>query len=123
MHFLRVEPGIGGASFYSMTLANDTVLYGRLTYLSLERPSCIVYTQQFCDEKQQVIGAPFFTYWPLTMLTTVELVAEAPDRTRVRLRWEPQEASAADTAEFVNQRGSMTMGWTGSFDKLEALVS
>lgn len=123
MRFLRVEPRVGGASFYSMTLANGTVLYGRLTYLSLEQPNCIVYTQQFCDEKEQPIRAPFFTHWPLTMLTTVELVSEAPDRTRVRLRWEPQEASAADIAEFVNQRGGMTMGWTGSFDKLEALVS
>ena len=28
----------------------------------------------------------------------------------------------ADLAEFVKQRGSMTGGWTGSFDKLEALV-
>lgn len=123
MRFLRAEPHIGGASFYSMTLANGTVVYGRLTYLSLEQPNRIVYTQQFCDEKECLTRAPFFTHWPLTMLTTVELVSEAPDRTRVRLRWDPQEASAADIAEFVNQRGGMTMGWTGSFDKLEALVS
>ncbi len=122
MNFLRAEPGIGGTSFYAMTMANGTVLYGRLSYVALERPGRVVYTQQFCDEKEQVIAAPFFAHWPRTMLTTVELVSEAPDRTRVSLRWEPQDASAADIAEFVKQRGGMTLGWTGSFDKLEALA-
>ncbi|MBU1211255.1 MAG: SRPBCC domain-containing protein [Alphaproteobacteria bacterium] len=122
MRFLRAEPRMGGTSFYSMTMPNGTILFGRLSYLALEKPSRIVYTQQFCDEKEQVIGAPFYASWPRTMLTTVELVSEAPDRTRVCLRWEPQEASAADIVEFVRQRGSMTMGWTGSFDKLEALA-
>jgi len=60
--------------------------------------------------------------WPQTMLTTVELVSEDANRTRVTVRWEPQDATSADIAEFIKQRGGMTMGWTGSFDKLEALA-
>lgn len=122
MRFLRAELRVGGTSFYAMTMANDAVMHGRVTYLALERPNCIVYTQQFCDDKEQVITAPFFADWPQTMLTTVEFVSEATERTRVTLRWEPQDASAAAIAEFVKQRGSMTIGWTGSFDKLEALA-
>lgn len=122
MRFLRAEAKVGGTSLYAMIAANGSVMYGRVSYLALEKPHRIVYTQQFCDDKEQVIEAPFFAHWPRTMLTTVELVSEAPDRTRVTLRWEPQDASAAAIAEFVKQRGSMTMGWTGSFDKLEALT-
>ncbi|MCC7252033.1 SRPBCC family protein [Hyphomicrobium sp.] len=122
MQFLRAEPRIGGTSFYAMTMADGTVMHGRLSYLALERPSRIVYTQQFCDEKEQVIRAPFFACWPRTMVTTVELVSEAPDRTRVSLRSEPRDASTPDIAEFIKQRGNMTKGWTGSFDKLEAFV-
>lgn len=122
MRFLRAEPHVGGTSFYAMTMANGTVMHGRVTYLALERPSRLVYTQQFCDESEQVIKAPFFADWPRTMLTTVELVSEAPDRTRVSLRWEPQDASASANAEFVKQRGGMTLGWTGSWDKLDALI-
>jgi uncharacterized protein YndB with AHSA1/START domain len=123
MRFLRAEPHIGGSSFYVMTMANGAVMHGRVRYLALEKPDRIVYTQQFCNEQEQVITAPFFENWPQTMLTTVELVAEAPNRTRVTLCWEPQEATAEAIAEFVRQRGGMTMGWTGSFDKLEALMS
>ncbi|MGE0056275.1 MAG: SRPBCC family protein [Hyphomicrobium sp.] len=123
MSFVRAEPRVGGTSIYVMTMPNGAVMYGRVTYLALEKPNRIVYTQQFCDENERVITAPFFADWPQTMLTTVELVLEAPDRTRVTLRWEPQDASSTAIAEFVKQRGSMTMGWTGSFDKLEALAS
>lgn len=122
MRFLRTEPRIGGTSFYAMTAANGMVMHGRVTYLALEKPGRIVYTQQFCDDKEQMIRPPFFSNWPQTMLTTVELVSEDTDRTRVTVRWEPRDATPADIAEFIKQRSSMTMGWTGSFDKLETLA-
>jgi uncharacterized protein YndB with AHSA1/START domain len=123
LRFLRSEPRVGGTSLYVMTMADGAVMHGRLSYRTLEKPGRIVYEQQFCDENEQIIRAPFFENWPRTMLTTIELVAESSNRTRISLRWEPLEASAADIAEFVKQRGSMTMGWTGSFDKLEAQMS
>lgn len=120
MHFLRAEPRVGGSSLYAMAFGQSTPMHGLIRYLALDRPHRLVYTQQFCDEHEAVVRPPFFQDWPLTMRTTVELVAESPERTRVTVRWEPSEATAADVAEFVRQRGSMTMGWTGSFDKLEA---
>ena len=123
MRFLRTEAHVGGTSFYAMTMANGAVMHGRVSYLLFEKPNRIAYTQQFCDEEERVITAPFFANWPRTMLTTVELVAEAPGRTRVSLCWEPQEATADAVAEFVKQRGGSTMGWTGSFGKLEALMA
>ena len=122
MRFLRTEPRVGGTSFYAMTMPNGMIMHGRVSYLALERPHRIVYAQQFCDDMEQVIRPPFFADWPQTMLTTVELVAEEAERTRVTVRWEPQDATPADIAEFIKQRGSMTMGWTGSFDKLEAVA-
>jgi uncharacterized protein YndB with AHSA1/START domain len=123
MRFLRQDARVGGTSFYAMTFPDGATMYGRIKYLAFEKPRLIAYTQQFCDEKEQVIRPPFFKDWPETMLSTVELAAEGPDRTRVTVRWEPQEgATAADIAEFVKQRGSMTGGWTGSFDKLEAML-
>lgn len=122
MRFLRVEPHVGGTSFYAMQMGTQ-VMHGLVRYLALDRPDRIVYVQQFCDENERVIRPPFFADWPLAMLTTVELAAEGPDRTRVTVRWEPQEATAADIAEFVKQRTGMTGGWTGSFDKLESVLA
>jgi len=122
MRYLRAEPRVGGSSLYVMTMDGGQSMHGLIKYLALEKPGRIVYTQQFCDEQERVVRPPFFNDWPLAMLTTVELTAEGPDRTRVAVRWEPQDASAADIAEFAKQRTSMTGGWTGSFDKLEALL-
>jgi uncharacterized protein YndB with AHSA1/START domain len=123
MRFLRSEPRVGGSSFYVMSFEGGEPMYGLLKYLALDKPARILYTQQFCDAKEQVTRPPFFKDWPVTMLATVELAAEDAQCTRVTVRWEPQsDATAEDVAEFVKQRGSMTGGWTGSFDKLEALL-
>mgnify|MGYP001158832714 CR=1 FL=1 len=123
MQFLRAEPRVGGSSLYAMAFGQGAPMHGLIRYTALDRPHRLVYTQQFCDEHEAVVRPPFFQDWPLTMLTTVQLVAETPERTRLTVRWEPFEATAADVAEFVRQRGSMTMGWTGSFDKLEAVLT
>ncbi len=123
MRFLRTEPHVGGTSFYAMTFTGGSTMHGLVKYLALERPGRIVYTQQFCDENERVTRPPFFSEWPETMLTVVELAAEGPERTRVTVRWEPQDGvTPAELAEFVRQRSGMTGGWTGSFDKLEALL-
>jgi uncharacterized protein YndB with AHSA1/START domain len=123
MRFLRAEPRVGGASFYAMTMPGGVTMHGLVKYLALQKPNHIVYTQQFCDEREQVIRPPFFANWPLAMLTTISLASEGADRTRVTVRWEPRDASDADIAEFIKQRSGLTMGWTGSFDKLEAALA
>lgn len=122
MKFLRTEARVGGTSFYAMTAANGMLMYGRVSYLTLDRPNRIVYTQQFCDENENIIRPPFFSNWPMAMHTTIELASEGTDRTRVTVRWEPRDATPEAMAEFIKQRGGMTMGWTGSFDKLEAVI-
>ena len=61
--------------------------------------------------------------WVETMLTTVSIVAEDEDHTRVTVTWEPDgKVSREELEAFINLRSGMTMGWTGSFDKLEALL-
>jgi uncharacterized protein YndB with AHSA1/START domain len=123
LQFIRAEPRAGGSSLYAMTFTGGKPIYGLVKYMSMERPHRIVYTQHFCDADERVIRPPFFENWPLAMLTTVEFAAEGPDTTRVTVRWEPQDATPADIAEFVRQRTGMTGGWTGSFDKLEAAIA
>ena len=57
------------------------------------------------------------------MRTTVVFSAESPQRTRVTVTWEIDgPATAEERAMFLSARTGMTQGWTGSFDKLEALL-
>jgi uncharacterized protein YndB with AHSA1/START domain len=124
MQFIRADIKTGGSNFYLMTNNKDVKMYGRVEYLDIRRPDRLVYTQQFCDEKENISRHPMSPTWPETMLTTVEFAEEGPDRTRVTVTWEPHGAVTREELDtFIAARGGMTMGWTGSFDKLEGYLA
>lgn len=124
MEFIRAEVKPGGSSFYKMSNGSDLTMYGTIQYKEVTRPSKIVYTQQFSDEKENVSRHPMMPTWPETMLTTVLFNAEGPNETRVTVTWEIQgPVTAAELAAFVKERGGMTQGWSGSFDKLDELFA
>jgi uncharacterized protein YndB with AHSA1/START domain len=122
--FIRADIKPGGSSFYCMTVPGGGKMYGRADYLEIKKPDHIVYSQQFCDENEKVTRHPMSPTWPETMLTTVQLSEEGPDRTRVTLTWEPFGAVTKEEMEtFVQARSGMTQGWTGSLDKLEEVLA
>lgn len=123
MNFLRADIREGGSTFYCMTNGSNVTMYGRAFYLTMQKPNRLVYTQQFCDQDENISRHPFAPTWPETMQTTVEFTAEGDHRTRVTVTWEPiGEVSDAELQAFLKERGGMTKGWTGSFDKLEAYL-
>lgn len=122
VEFMRADIRPGGSSFYVMRSAHGA-MYGRVDYLELDPPRRVVYAQQFCDENEQLSRHPAAPTWPATMRTVVTFTSEGPNRTRVTLQWEPQDAAANEVETFVNARAGMTQGWTGSFDKLEEALA
>ncbi len=123
MEFLRADLVPGKASFYRMG-NGDITMYGRTHYLEFQSPHRLVYTQQFCDEHEAISRHPLAPTWPETMHTTVTFAPESPGRTRVTVQWIPYGAATAEeVATFMNARAGMTLGWTGSFDKLDALLA
>lgn len=118
MEVLGGEIQEGASLRYAMS-GNGLKLYGRITYRKLGANE-LVYTQQFLDEKGGLSRHPMLPTWPETMLTTVRFLQEDEDHCRVMITWEPEgEVSREELDAFVNMRGSMTMGWQGSLDKLE----
>jgi uncharacterized protein YndB with AHSA1/START domain len=124
MKFLRDDIRPTGRTLWMMTNNSDIKMHGRMEYLKIEKPNCIVYTQQFCDERENLARHPMAPTWPATMLTKVQFTSEGPNQTRVTVSWEPHgPATPEEIATFVEERGGMTMGWTGSFDKLDELLA
>lgn len=118
MEFIKAEIKAGGSTFYFMTDGNIK-MYGTARYKEVEL-NRLVYTQEFSDEKGNISRHPLAPTWPATMLTTVDLTEEAPDRTRVTITWVVHgSATPAEIETFVKGKAGMTQGWTGSFDKLE----
>ena len=124
MEFLRADIKPGGSTLYFMSNGAGVKMYGRAKYLEVVKPSRLVYTQQFCDEKENISRHPGAPTWPETMLTTVTFSEEGPEQTRVTVTWEAHGAvTREELAVFVGAKGGMTQGWTGSFDKLEAYLA
>jgi uncharacterized protein YndB with AHSA1/START domain len=123
MQFHRVEIRPGGGGFYEMTNGAGVTFHGRVNYLEICRPERLVYTQQFCDAEGNISRHPGAPTWPETMLTVVEFTSEGPEQTRATVTWKPYGAvTPAELAAFIDARTGMTLGWTGSFDKLDDLL-
>lgn len=124
MHFIRSDIKPGGSTFYYMSNADGMKMYGRAEYLEVKSPNRIVYTQQFADENENLSRHPMAPTWPATMLTVVTLAEEGPNQTRVTIEWEPTgNVTPEELDTFIKGRAGMTMGWTGSFDKLEEYIA
>lgn len=122
MEFIRADIAPGGKTFYFM--GNGSLkMYGRAHYKEVVKNSRLVYTQQFCDEKENVSRHPMAPTWPETMLTTVTFNSESPTQTRVTIQWEPYDQFTPEELDtFIKGKAGMTLGWTGSFDKLEDYI-
>lgn len=124
MEYLRADIRPGGSAFYLMTGKDNFKMYGRMDYLKIEPNSRIVYTQQFSDENGAVSRHPMAPTWPETMLTVVDFNEEGKDHTRITVTWAPHgQVSSEELSTFIEERGGMTQGWTGSFDKLERYIT
>ncbi len=123
MEFSQADLRPGMTSLYKMTNGTDTTMYGKIIYLEMNKPHRLLYEQQFCDEYGNVSRHPNMPTWPETMRTEVLLTAEDDGSTRVTVRWEPVgTVTSAEQEQFRQFRGSMTQGWTGSFDKLDDVL-
>jgi len=123
MEFFEADIRSGGQSFYKMGNEQFT-MYGRARYIAVERPHRLVYTQQFADKEGNVARHPFSPSWPETMLTEITFTATGENKTLVTVKWQVTGPTTAEELQtFINGRTSMTGGWTGSFDKLEAYLA
>lgn len=123
MQFLKADIKEGSETFYKMTDGKQMTMFGKMKYLEMKRPESLKYVQLFADENGNPGRHPLAPTFPAAMLVTVVLSEEGPKQTRVTVRWEVYgEASADERKTFNLEKPGMTMGWTGSFDKLEALL-
>lgn len=101
---------------------SDFTFYGKMNYRDISPVHRLVYDQVFTDEKGNTSRHPGAPSWPEMMLTTVTF-AEEDQGTRVTVQTEVMGKVTKEEMEtFIKERAGMTQGWTGSFDKLEALL-
>jgi uncharacterized protein YndB with AHSA1/START domain len=109
---------LGGTYHYGMRY-NGGEIWGRWIYREITPPSRLVYVTSFSDKDGGLQPSPFAEEWPREILATITF-EERDGGTNVTVHWMPIKASASEWETFETRRASMTGGWTGTFDQLDA---
>ncbi|MDH7639595.1 SRPBCC family protein [Sphingomonas oryzagri] len=112
----------GGGLHARMESADGGVMWARFVYREVVAPETLVWEHGFADEAGEFTASPFGGPWPLRLLTNVRFEEEG-DATRLTLTWVPLEATAEEEAAFAAMMESMTGGWSGSFEQLDAFLA
>jgi uncharacterized protein YndB with AHSA1/START domain len=124
MDILEADVREGGSLHYRISNADGLAMHGQAHYRRIRPHDLLVYTQNFSDEAGNLIKPPFAPTWPDAMLTTVTFAEEGPSRTRVTVLWSVfGDANDTERQTFHDAKPGMTVGWTGSFDKLEQALA
>lgn len=113
----------GGQSFYEMS-GNGITMYGKANYLELSKPNLLIYTQVFAHKDGKVSRHPMAPTFPETMKTTIRFYEEEPKQTRIEIQWEVfGNATKEEHDTFFAAKPGMSIGWTGSLDKLDEYLN
>jgi uncharacterized protein YndB with AHSA1/START domain len=111
----------GGAWRGRMDAPDGSAMFSKFVFEAVDPPARLVWIHGFADEAGNRIRAPFAPLFPLELRSTLTLATVA-DGTQVTIDWEPIHASAEEEAFFAGMMESMTGGWTGTFDRLDAYL-
>lgn len=112
----------GGTYHYAMKSPDGSLMWGRMVYREIQEPSRLHFVSGFSDEAGGLTRHPMAPQWPLEMLSTFEF-AEQDGKTTFTVTWLPLDPTPEEQAAFDAGRASMTGGWTGTLDKLEAYLA
>lgn len=121
VHTCKVDLRPGGTFHYGMTAPDGGDMWGKFVYREIKAPEKLVFVVSFSDPQGGVTRHPMSPDWPEYILSTVEF-SDLGGKTKVSIRWIPHEASEAERKVFEAGRPSMTQGWGGTLDQLEAFL-
>jgi uncharacterized protein YndB with AHSA1/START domain len=113
----------GGLFHYSMRAPDGKVMWGKFAYREIVPQERIVFLNSFSDEAGGITRHPFHPTWPLQLRTIFTFDQLPSGRSKFTLHWSPYEASAEERKTFEAGHDSMTQGWTGTLDQLEAYLA
>jgi uncharacterized protein YndB with AHSA1/START domain len=115
----------GGLFHYGMRAPDGAMLWGKWVFREIVRPERLVVVVSFSDANAGVSRHPMVPDWPLETLSTMTFAEHAGigGGTTVVLEWRPCNATEQERAIFAASHASMTQGWTGTMEQLEAYLA
>ena len=113
----------GGSYHYGLQSPAGQPMWGKFAYREIVPPEKLVLINSFSDEKGDTTRHPGHESWPLRMLSTFTFEDLPGGKTKFTVRWGPYNATEAEVKTFDSNRNSMTQGWSGTFEQLEAYLA
>ena len=117
----KVDLKPGGTFHYLLRSPQGQEVWGRFLYREIVPEKRLVYISSFSDPEGGISRHPMAPVWPLKLLSNITF-EEKNGQTTVTIHWIPYEASELETETFEKGKDSMTGGWTGTLDRLEAFL-
>jgi uncharacterized protein YndB with AHSA1/START domain len=119
----KMDLRVGGTYLYGVKAPNGAPMWGKFTYREIVPPERLVFINSFSDEKGGVTRHPGAPTWPLEMVSTFTFEELPGGKTKFTVRWATHNASAEEEKTFDSGRNSMTQGWSGTIEQLEAYLA
>jgi uncharacterized protein YndB with AHSA1/START domain len=113
----------GGTYHYGMATPEGHEMWGKVTYREITPNSRLVYMQSFSDRDGNITTHPMAPTWPKQMVTVFEFLPEGPNKTKLKISWTYAGVDDVEASTFHGAHGSMSGGWKGSLDQLEAYLA
>lgn len=110
----------GGTYLYGMKAPDGAPMWGKFTYREIVPQQRLVFINSFSDENGGITRHPGSATWPLEMLSIFTFEDAPGGKTRFTVRWSAHNANADEQKTFDSSHDSMTQGWSGTMDRLEA---
>jgi uncharacterized protein YndB with AHSA1/START domain len=114
---------VGGTYHYGMKTPNGGAMWGLFTYREIVPKEKLVFVNSFSDETRGVTRHPGSATWPLQMLSTFTFEDAPGGKTKFTVRWQTLGATAEEQKTFDTMHDSMTQGWSGTMEQLEAYLN
>ena len=112
----------GGKYLYGMKTPDGSVMWGRMVYREIAPPEKLVFINSFSDENGGVTQHPMAPTWPRELLSVFTFEEQPDGKTKFTLNWSPYNATEEERKTFDAGHASMTQGWSGTLEGLEAYL-
>jgi uncharacterized protein YndB with AHSA1/START domain len=113
----------GGTCLYGMQTPDGMVMWGRQVFREIVPPEKLVFINSFSDENGGLSRHPLAPTWPLELFSVFTFEELPGGKTKFTVRWSPHNPTAEEQATFDAGHASMTGGWSGTMDQLEAYLA
>ena len=98
-------------------------MWGLFTYREIVPQEKLVFVNSFFRREGRRHPPSRRATWPLQMLSTFSFEDAPGGKTKFTVRWRTLDATPEEQQTFDTMHDSMTQGWGGTMDQLEAYLA